>query len=329
MTDWHVQHYGTRAHGGFAVVIAEATAVTPEGRISPADLGLWSDGQIHGFARIADAIHAGGAIAGVQLGHSGRKGGTRPNLPSHAGAWKGTRDGWHLLAPSAIPSPGHATPTSLSEPEIERIIRSFTRAAHRADSAGIDLIEIHAAHGYLIHQFLSPLTNHRRDSYGGSVENRERILMRIVGDVRAAVSDSTAISVRLSATDWADGGLTASKTCRLAKKLAELDVDVIHVSTGGNVEANIPVGPGYQLPYAHEVSQAVASSKARVVGVGLITSARQAEEALAKAMCDAVAIGRPALNDPYLPIRWAHELSAEDYSPAPEQYWRGNWSHED
>lgn len=344
VTDWHVLHYGTRAVGGFGTVIVEATAVTPEGRLSEFDLGLWDDAQIEGHRRIVAAIHDGGALAGVQLGHGGRKAGTPPWRPDAAGARAGTLQGWDLVAPSAIPYPseGHAVPRELDEAGIARLVEAFAQAARRAVAAGYDLIEIHGAHGYLVHQFLSPLSNTRSDAFGGDEAGRRRFPLQVVAAVRRAIDDAVrdnasprALGIRLSATDWAEGGLTGEDTARFAIDLAAAGVDAIHVSTGGNVPATVPVGPGYQVPYAAQARAALAASAAGggpgagvvVAAVGVIDSAAQAEAILTAGDADAIAVGRPALRDPYLPVRWAHELGVNDWREAglPVQYWRGAW----
>lgn len=327
VTDWHVVHYASRAVGGFGTIIVEATAVTPEGRLSPNDLGLWSDEQVAGQRRLVEAIHAGGAVAGIQIGHGGRKSGTAPWRPNVSGARTGTLEGWELLAPSAIPFPEHAVPTELDEAGIDRIVDAFAAAARRAVEAGYDVVEIHGAHGYLIHEFRSPLSNQRSDSYGGSVENRQRLALQVVRAVRETIGPDTILDIRLSASDWADGGVTGEETAAFSPELVEAGVDVLHVSSGGNVPAEVPVGPGYQLPLAQQVRTAVAGTGVPVVGVGLIEDAAQAEQALVTAQVDAVAVGRAALRDPYLPLRWAADLGARswDRAPWPIQYWRGTW----
>ena len=327
VTDWHVVHYASRAVGGFGTVIVEATAVTPEGRLSPNDLGLWSDEQVAGQRRLVEAIHAGGALAGVQIGHGGRKSGTAPWRPKVEGARTGTLEGWELLAPSAIPYPEHAVPAELDETGINRIVEAFAAAARRAVEAGYDVVEIHGAHGYLIHEFRSPLSNQRTDSYGGSAENRQRFPLEVVRAVREAVGTDTVLDIRLSASDWADGGVTGEETAAFSRELVEAGVDVLHISSGGNVPAAVPVGPGYQLPLAEQVRRAVSGTGVPVVGVGLIEEAAQAEQALITGQVDAIAVGRAALRDPYLPLRWAADLGARswDEAPWPIQYWHGTW----
>ena len=333
-TDWHVLHYATRAMGGFGTVIVEATAVTPNGRLSPYDLGLWDDGQIAGHRRIVEAIHAAGSLAGVQLGHGGRKAGTPPWRPdAAAGARTATIEGWDAVGPSAIAYPKHAEPRALTEEEVRATTDAFVAAARRAVEAGYDVVELHGAHGYLIHEFLSPLSNTRTDAYGGSPEGRRRFPLQTVAAVREAIGDSTVLGIRLSATDWAEGGLTGRDTAGLAPLLVTAGADALHISTGGNVPARVPVGPGYQVPFAARVKAAVAGTTTPnggepvVVTVGVITEAAQAEQILITGQADAVAVGRPALREPYLPVRWAHDLGVDDWRAAglPLQYWRGAW----
>ena len=244
------------------------------------------------------------------------------------GARTGTLEGWELLAPSAIPFPQHAVPTELDEAGIGRIVEAFAAAARRAVEAGYDVVEIHGAHGYLIHEFRSALSNQRTDSYGGSVENRQRFPLQVVRAVREAIGPETVLDIRLSASDWAEGGVTGEETAAFSRELVEAGVDVLHISSGGNVPAEVPVGPGYQLPLAEQVKRAVAGSDVPVVGVGLIEEAAQAEQALIAGQVDAVAVGRAALRDPYLPLRWAADLGARSWeeAPWPIQYWRSTWS---
>lgn len=326
VTDWHLTHYASRSVGGFGTIIVEATAVTPEGRLSPQDLGLWDDRQVEGHRRLARAIAEGGALPGIQLGHGGRKAGTPAMRPAAPGARRATLEGWELLAPSPIAYPGHAVPAELDAAGIERLVGAFAAASRRAVEAGYEVIEIHGAHGYLIHEFLSPLSNERSDDYGGDAAGRRRFALRVAQAVREAIGDERALGVRLSATDWLEGGLTLEDTADLAGDLVAAGVDVLHISSGGNAPAEVPVGPGYQLPLAEGVRRAV-QGRAPVVGVGLIQQAAQAEQALASGQADAIAVGRAALRDPYLPLRWAADLGARawDEAPWPVQYWRGTW----
>ena len=333
-TDWHVLHYATRATGGFGTVIVEATAVTPNGRLSPFDLGLWDDAQVAGHRRIVEAVHAAGALAGVQLGHGGRKAGTPPWRPGGgSGARTATIEGWDLVGPSAIAYPKHAEPHALTEEEVRATTAAFAAAARRAVAAGYDVVELHGAHGYLIHEFLSPLSNTRDDAYGGSAEGRRRFALETAAAVREAVGEDAVLDIRLSATDWTEGGLTGEDTAALAPLLVAAGVDVLHVSSGANVPARVPVGPGYQVPLAAQVKAAVAGTTTPgggepvVVTVGVITEAAQAEQIVGTGQADAVAVGRPALREPYLPVRWAHDLGVNDWKAAglPVQYWRGAW----
>lgn len=336
-TDWHVTHYATRADGGFGTIVVEATAVTANGRLSPNDLGLWEDGQVPGHRAITDALHERGALVGIQLGHGGRKAGTAPWRPAAAGQATGrtnTLEGWDLVAPSAIEYPGHAVPRELTTAEVRATVQAFADAARRAVDAGYDLIELHGAHGYLIHEFLSPLSNHRTDAYGGSAERRRRFALEVVRAVREVIGDETVLGIRLSATDWAEGGLTGQDTAELATQLVEAGVDVLHISTAGNVPARFPIGPGYQVRFAAQVKEAVAGMRTPggaepvVVAVGLIENGLQAEQVILSGQADAVAVGRYALRDPYAPLRFAHELGVDDWEAAgfPLPYWRGAWS---
>ena len=321
VTDWHVVHYASRAVGGFGTIIVEATAVTPEGRLSPNDLGLWSDEQVAGQRRLVEAIHAGGALAGIQIGHGGRKSGTPPWRPKVEGARTGTLEGWELLAPSAIPFPQHAVPSELDEAGIGRIVEAFAAAARRAVEAGYDVVEIHGAHGYLIHEFRSALSNQRTDSYGGSVENRQRFPLEVVRAVREAIGPDTLLDIRLSASDWAGGGVTGEETAAFSRELVKAGVDVLHISSGGNVPAEIPVGPGYQLPLAEQVRRAVAGSDVPVVGVGLIEEAAQA---LMRSRYTAFVVG----DEDYLFRTWHPRTRPEGPYCHPGTRWTGLTIHE-
>lgn len=318
-TTWHLVHYGALARGGAGAVIVEATAVTPEGRISLKDLGLWNDAQKEAFAPIVDFMHSQGAAAGIQLAHAGRKASTWPawgtdqegSLPADQGAWK-------TVAPSAVAFPGLVDPHELSAAEITEVITDFVAAARRAIDASFDFVEIHAAHGYLLHSFLSPLSNQRTDAYGGSPENRARLLLEIVNAVRAELGEQVPVLVRLSATDWAEGGLTSEDTVQLAGWLREHSVDLIDVSTAGNLPASIPVGPGYQVPFAAAIK---AETGVPTAAVGMITDPFQAEQILATGQADVVLLGREMLRDPHFPLRAARALGYQlDYAPG--QYGR-------
>lgn len=315
-TDWHLVHLGSFARGGAGAVFTEATAVVPEGRISPQDLGLWNDSQRDAFARIVDFLHSQGAVAGIQLAHAGRKASTYRTWDEHRGSVPASDGGWDTVAPSAVAFPDYAQPAALTPEGIAEVVQAFAAAAVRAVDAGFDLLEIHAAHGYLLHQFLSPLSNQRTDGYGGTLANRARLLLETVDAVRAAVGDSIPLVVRFSATDWADGGWGLEDTVTVTRWVAEHGADLADISTGGLVPAHsIPVGPGYQVPFATAVR---AGSGLPVVAVGLITGAEQAEQIIATGLADVVMVGRELLRDPNFPLRAAATLGVHvDYAPAP------------
>lgn len=322
-TRFHYQHYVSRALGGFGMVIAEATAVCPEGRISPYDTGLWDDGQIESWRWIAEGIKEAGATAAIQLNHAGRKGSTGcSGLGYIANTVPAEDGGWPTVAPSAIAYGRYAKPRALSIDEIHGITWAFAAAARRAVEAGFQVIEIHAAHGYLMSQFLDPLSNVREDEYGGSFEGRIRFLVETVDAVRSLIPQSIPLLVRVSATDWAAGGWDLDQTVRLAKVLKEHDVDLVDVSTGGIVSGvSVPVKPKYQVPFAQQVR---ARADVPVTAVGLITKPKQAEHILEKGEADAVEIGRAALRDPYWPLRAAYKLGLpKEKAPYPMQYVRG------
>lgn len=320
-TDWHLIHYGTLAKGGAGLVILEATGVVPEGRISTHDLGLWNDAQRDALRPIAQFISAQGSVPGIQLGHAGRKASTYPGwgFEGKAGSMSATEGGWQSVAPSAAAFDGLDAPTALSHDGIEAVIVAFTDAARRAAEAGFKVIEIHAAHGYLIHQFLSPLSNHRTDEYGDALSNRARILLEIVRRSRAAIGEDIAMFVRFSATDWVDGGWNEEETSIVADWCGEAGADFFDVSSGGNSGGvKIPVGPGYQVPLAHYVKQHAHSGTS---AVGLITDPQQASKIISDGRADAVMIGRESLRNPLFPLHAAAELGVElDYWPV--QYLR-------
>ncbi|MGA7322040.1 MAG: NADH:flavin oxidoreductase/NADH oxidase [Candidatus Sulfotelmatobacter sp.] len=305
--DWHVVHLGSRAVGGAGLVLTEATAVLPEGRISPQDLGIWSDDHIEPLARIVRFIHRQGSVAGMQLAHAGRKASTyRPwegqgRVPEAEGGWK------NVVAPSAVAFADHyPMPRALNSDGIQEVVSAFAEAARRACEAGFRVIEIHAAHGYLIHEFLSPISNRRSDAYGGSFENRTRILREIVAAVRGSWPERAPVFVRISATDWVEGGWDIEQSIELARQVKGFGVDLIDCSSGGNVaQARIPLGPGYQTPFAQRIRR---ESEIMTGAVGMITSPVQAEHVLATARADAVIIAREFLRDPYWPLRAAREL---------------------
>ena len=318
--DWHLVHLGSRAVGGAALIIQEATAVSPEGRITPDDLGIWQDEHLPMLRRITAFITAQGAVPGIQLAHAGRK-------ASHASLWKGGAElapaegGWPTVAPSAEPFiPTETAPQALDQAGIEKVIADFRAATARAVAAGYQVVEIHAAHGYLLHEFLSPLSNQRQDEYGGSFVNRTRLLTEVVEAVRAELPVELPLLVRISATDWVEGGWSADDSVALARVLGPLGVDLIDCSTGGNVpKAPIPVGPGYQVEFAARVRQ---EAGVPTGAVGLITDAQQAENIVASGQADLVLLARELLRDPYFPLHAAHELGADAELPWPNQYER-------
>ncbi|MET0447055.1 MAG: NADH:flavin oxidoreductase/NADH oxidase [Aeromicrobium sp.] len=321
--DWHLVNLGQHAAGGFGLVMTEATAVAPEGRISPEDTGIWSDDHIAPWRRITDFVRGQGAVPAIQLGHAGRKASTH-GLGGLSGSVPLDEGGWQPVAPSALAYPGLAEPRELTTEEVAAIPQAFADAAVRADSAGFDVVEVHGAHGYLVHQFLSPLANQRTDRYGGSFDNRVRLVIEIVDAIRVVWPGDKPLFVRLSATDWADGGWDVDQTARLATILQGHGVDLIDVSSGGAVaHQQITIGPGYQVPFAHEVR---AVSGLPVSAVGLITDPAQAEGILADGAADAVMLARGAIREPAWPLRAAHELGvdAKD-APYPPQHARGAW----
>lgn len=325
-TAWHFVHYATRAVGGFGLVLTEATAVAPEGRISPQDAGLWNHDQVAAWRRVVDAVHANGAKIGVQLAHAGRKASTyRPFAGEPSGSVPVDAGGWEALGPSAVAFDGYATPRAMTLADIDDVVDAFVDAARRADEAGFDVVELHAAHGYLLHEFLSPASNLRDDEYGGSFENRARLLLRIATEVRAAWPEAKPLFVRVSATDWAETGWNIDETVRLARELKSVGVDLVDTSTGGNVPADIPVGPNYQVRFASEIRR---GANIATGAVGLITEPAQAEAILTEGDADVVLIGRAGLREPYWPLRAAAELGLTwRETPYPAQYTRGAWEH--
>ncbi|MFB4353711.1 NADH:flavin oxidoreductase/NADH oxidase [Microbacterium sp. LS_15] len=319
--EWHHTHLAQFASGGAGLIVAEATAVVPEGRISPRDAGLWNDEQRDAWTPIVDAIHARGAAAGVQLAHAGRKASTWWPWAGARGSVPADDGGWITTAPSAVAFEGYATPTELDEAGIDAVVDGFVTASRRAIDAGFDVLELHGAHGYLLHQFLSPLSNRRTDAYGGSLENRARLLLRIVDAVRREVGDGVPLFVRISATDHAEGGFTPGEAATVAAWATEHGADLIDVSSGGLVaHQQIAVHPGYQVPLAETVRQ---GGRIPVSAVGLITAAEQAEQVLAEGSADAIFAGREWLRDPHFGLRAAHELGAD--IAWPPQYERAHW----
>ncbi len=305
--DWHLVHLGSRAVGGAGLIMTEATAVLPEGRISPQDLGIWTDDQIEPLRRIVRFIHDQGSIAGMQLAHAGRKASARRPWES-AGVVPESEGGWkHVVAPSAIAfSEDYPMPQELADDGIREVVAAFAAAARRACDAGFRVIEIHAAHGYLIHEFLSPLSNKRDDEYGGSFENRTRVLREIVQAVRGVWPKGAPLFVRLSATDWVEGGWDLLQSIALARELKQIGVDLIDCSSGGSVShAKIPVGAGYQTPFAQRIRD---EADILTGAVGMITSPAQAEHIINTGQADAILMAREFLRDPYWPLRAAQEL---------------------
>jgi 2,4-dienoyl-CoA reductase-like NADH-dependent reductase (Old Yellow Enzyme family) len=315
--DWHLVHLGCRAVGGAGLILTEATAVVPEGRITPGDIGIWRDGHIDGLKRIVDFIHTQGTVAGIQLAHAGRK-------SSCAVPWEGGKQlnerlgGWQTVAPSNIPfNAEDRIPQSLDEEGIRTIVLRFKEAAERALQAGFKVAEIHSAHGYLLFEFLSPLTNQRKDQYGGSFQNRTRLLLQVTGEVRSVWPDENPLFVRVSSTDWSEGGWTLEETVKLAVLLKEHGVDLIDCSSGGNLpQAQIPFSPGYQVQF----SDAVRKTGILTGAVGFITSALQAEAILQENKADLVLFGREMLRNPYFALQAARDLGAETSWPV--QYLR-------
>ncbi len=310
-TDWHLVHLGSFAVGGAGLVMTEAAAVLPEGRISPQDLGIWDDAHVPMLARINAFLSAEGAVPGVQLAHAGRKASTyRPWGGGH-GTVQPADGGWtNVMAPSAVAfSDTYPMPRALTLEGIADVVKAFRDAAVRALAAGFHVIELHAAHGYLLHEFLSPLSNIRTDAYGGSLENRARLCLEVVHAVRAVWPDTMPLFVRISATDWTEGGWTPDESVQLARWLKTAGVDLIDVSTGGNVNgAKIPIGPGYQVPFAQTVR---GEANIPTAAVGMITTAEQAERIVADGAADVVLLAREFLRQPHWPLLAAHALGAE------------------
>jgi 2,4-dienoyl-CoA reductase-like NADH-dependent reductase (Old Yellow Enzyme family) len=322
-TDWHLVHLGARATGGFGLILTEAAAVTPDGRISPQDAGIWNDEQAGAWRRIVDFVHAEDSTIGIQLAHAGRKASTYAPTADAEGSVPEAEGGWVARAPSAIAFDGYDTPSALSREGIAELVEAFAAAAARADDAGFDVVEIHAAHGYLLHEFFSPLSNTRDDEYGGDFEGRTRILLEVVEAVRRVWPAGKPLFVRLSATDWTEGGWTVEESGRLAEVIEPLGVDLIDVSSGGNVLADIPVGPGYQVDFAKSILE---QSGVPTAAVGLITEPGQAEKILEAEAAHAVLLARAALREPAWPLRAAHELGLSwREAPYPPQYTRGAW----
>ncbi len=316
--DWHFVHLGSRAVGGAALVIFEATAAEARGRISPGDLGLWEDAQVEPLARIVRFVEEQGAVACLQIAHAGRKAATQP-------PWEGggpiplALGGWRPVAPSPLPfAEGYPVPEALGEEELQRLVRAFVAAARRALTAGFRAIELHMAHGYLVHQFLSPLSNRRMDRYGGSFENRARLAREIAEAVRAEWPERLPLLVRISATDWVDGGWSVDESVELARRLRALGVDLVDCSSGGLVpSAQVPAGPGYQTGFAERIRREAGIATGTV---GFITAPEQADHVIRTGQADMVLLAREMLRDPYWPLRAAVRLGQE--GPWPRQYLR-------
>ena len=311
-TDFHYQHYVSRALGGFGLIIVEATAVTPDGRISPCDLGLWEDAQIDAYRWITEAVKQAGAVPAIQLNHAGRKGSIGCFSIGYDGQTvPADKGGWPTVGPSDLAFGGLQAPRALDVDDIHGIVHRFRDAAWRAMTAGFEAVEIHAAHGYLLSEFLDPLINTRTDDYGGSLANRMRMLVEVVDEVRGVIRDDLPLFVRISATDWAEGGWDVDQSVVLARTLKEHGVDLIDVS------------PGYQVPFADRIR---AKAGVPTTAVGLITKPKQAQKIVAHGQADAVEIGRAALRDPYWPLRAAAKLGVgRAQIPYPPQYLRGAW----
>ena len=309
-TDWHLVHLGAFARGGAALVFTEATAVTPEGRISPQDAGIWTDAQAHDCRRITAFIKGQGAVPGIQLAHAGRKASVAPPWIG-GGVVPAADGGWQPVGPSPVAFGDHAVPKELTVGEIEQLVKAWARAAQRAVTAGFEVAEIHAAHGYLLHEFLSPLSNHRADAYGGDLAGRSRLLIEVVDAVRAVWPEDQPLFVRVSASDWLDGGLTVDDVAEVAVELRAHGVDLIDVSSGGNSpDQQIVLGPGYQVPFARTIRE---RSELPVGAVGVITEPAQAEAVLADSSADAIFLARALLREPSWPQRAAYELGDDVY----------------
>ena len=316
--DWHLVHLGSRAVGGASLVMIEATAVSPEGRISPSDSGIWSNTQAQAFKRITGFIQEEGSVPGIQLAHAGRKAST--DVP-----WRGEKPltinegGWQPLAPSPLPfAEKHPLPREMTIQDLEEVVTQFAEGTRRSLEAGFQVIEIHLAHGYLLHEFLSPLSNRRKDEYGGNLQNRMRFPMQVVRAVRESWPADFPLFVRISCTDWVQGGWDLPQSLELANRVKEIGVDLIDCSSGGLVpSAKIPVGPGYQTPFSGEIRSKVGIATG---AVGLITHPVQAEQILTTGQADAILMARELLRDPYWPLHAAQTLKVD--IPWPPQYQR-------
>jgi 2,4-dienoyl-CoA reductase-like NADH-dependent reductase (Old Yellow Enzyme family) len=316
--DWHLVHLGSRAVGGAAMVMVEATAVSPEGRISPADSGIWSDRHAQAFVRITRFIKENGAVPGVQLAHAGRKASTQPPWLGGKGL-EHSSGGWEPIAPSALAfDHDYIMPREMSLADIDAVVNEFASAARRGIEGGFEAVEIHAAHGYLLHEFLSPLSNHRTDEYGGSLANRMRLPLRVAKAVRGAWPQRWPVFTRISASDWAEGGWDLPQSIEFSRALKDIGIDLIDCSSGGLVpNAKIPVRPGYQVPFSEAIRKEVGIATG---AVGMITEPLQAEQIIANGQADVVLLARELLRDPYWPLHAAEELGADVQWP--KQYGR-------
>ncbi len=317
--DWHLVHLGSRAVGGAGLVFTEATSVAPEGRITPGDLGIWDDRHIEPLARVVRFIHRMGAVAGIQLAHAGRK-------ASHRAPWDGgatlktaAEGGWQVVGPSAVPfNEGDPLPRPLTEAEIAQVVESFVKAGHRAIRAGYKVVELHSAHGYLLHEFLSPLSNQRTDRYGGSLENRMRLTTEIASRLREALPDEVPLFVRISATDWVEGGWDLAQSIALAKELKSVGVEVIDTSSGALVpKATIPVGKNYQVPFAAAIRR---EAGIMTGAVGMITETDQANEIITSGSADLVFLAREMLREPYWALKAQQALNQDPNWPVQYGY---------
>jgi 2,4-dienoyl-CoA reductase-like NADH-dependent reductase (Old Yellow Enzyme family) len=317
--DWHLVHLGSRAVGGAGLIFTEATAVSSEGRISPDDAGIWNDDQANAYKKITSFIKSQNSVPGIQLAHAGRKAST-------FSPWKGTgkvdieNEGWQTIAPSSIPfADNFPHPKEMNENDIKLVIEQFVKAALRSLEAGFEVIELHYAHGYLVHEFYSPISNKRKDKYGGSLENRCRFAVEITKSVRNSIPDTTPLFVRISSTDWIDGGWDIEQSIQLSKWLKDVGADLIDCSSGGNVQkAQIPVGAGYQVPFAQRIKN---EASILTGAVGLITSAEQAEHIITTGQADVVILAREMLRDPYWAMHAAKKLNV-DLPDWPKKYLR-------
>ena len=318
-SDWHLVHLGSRAVGGAGLVITEATAVSPEGRISPDDAGIWEEEQANAYKKITSFIKSQNAVPGIQLAHAGRKAST-------FSPWKGKGEvkvengGWQTLAPSPTPfADNFSIPKEMSEADIKLVIEQFVKASLRSIDAGFEVIELHFAHGYLVHEFFSPISNLRKDTYGGTLENRCRLAIEISKAVRETIPKETPLFARISSTDWVEGGWDIEQSVQLTKWLKDIGVDLIDCSSGGNVpNAKIPVEPGYQIPFSERIKK---ETGILTGGVGLITTAEQAEEIISSGKADIVLLARQMLREPYFALHAAKKLNV-DLKDFPNQYLR-------